>query len=212
MFRPTAEELLNTITHAVGLLLSIAGAAVLLNCVLVEGDAWRCTGCAVYAAALVGVYAASTFSHSASHPKLKRFFRILDQAFIYVLIVATYTPFALTHLRSPWWLLFLAVMWSIALFGFLSKVLIAHRVESVTIWLYLLLGWMPIVAAFPLLAVVPVWPLWWMLMGGICYSLGTIFLMNDHRVPQFHAIWHLFVIAGSAFHFFAILYGVAMVA
>ena len=212
VFRPTADELLNTITHAIGLLLSIAGAVVMLSCVFAEGDAWRCTGCAVYAVALVGVYASSTFSHSASHPPLKRLFRILDQAFIYLLIVATYTPFALAHLRSPWWLLYLGVMWLIALFGFLSKILVAHRVDSVTIGLYLFLGWMPIIAAYPLHDVVPAWSLWWMLIGGICYSLGTVFLMNDHRIPQFHAIWHVFVIAGSAFHFFAILHGVALAA
>ncbi len=211
VLRPTADELLNTITHALGLLLSIAGSAVLLGYVLSQGDVWRCAGCGVYAAALVGLYASSTLSHSASQPNLKRRFRMLDQAFIYLLIVGTFTPFALTYLRSGWWMVFLALMWTIALFGFLSKILIAHRVEAVAVWIYLVLGWMPIIAAVPLMGLVPTMPLWWMLIGGICYTLGTLFLLNDHRVSHFHAVWHLFVIAGSAFHFFAILNSVARV-
>ena len=211
MFRPTADELLNTLTHAAGLLLSIIGAAVMLHCVLDHGDVWRCVGCGIYLASLVGLYACSTLSHSASQPGQKRKFRMLDQAFIYLLIVGTYTPFALAYLRSGWWLAFLAVYWAIGLFGFFSKMLIAHRVESVAIWIYLLLGWMPVIAAFPLVGLVPAIPLWWMLFGGICYSVGTFFLMNDHRTPHFHAIWHIFVIAGSAFHFFAILYSVARI-
>lgn len=211
MLRPAADELLNTITHAVGLLLSILGSAVMIRYVLSQGDVWRCAGCGIYVAALMGVYASSTLSHSASHPNLKRRFRMLDQAFIYLLIVGTYTPFALAYLRSGWWLLFLALLWAIALFGFLSKILIAHRVEAVAVWIYLALGWLPIIAAVPLLGLVPVIPLWWMLFGGLCYSVGTIFLLNDHRIPQFHAVWHVFVIAGSMFHFFAILHSVARV-
>src|SRR5688500_11371782 len=106
VLRPTADEMLNTITHGAGFLLSIVGATVMLRCVLSQGDPWRSAGCGIYAAALVGLYACSTLSHSASQPHLKRRFRMLDQAFIYLLIVGTYTPFALTFLRSGWWLLF----------------------------------------------------------------------------------------------------------
>jgi hemolysin III len=207
---PTADELLNTITHALGLVLSVTGAVFLLACAFDQGDAWRCVGCGVYAVALIGVYASSTLSHSASHPPLKRLFRMLDQAFIYLLIVGTYTPFALAFLRTGWWILFLGLLWTIALFGFLSKILMAHRVDAVAVWIYVLLGWMPIVASAPLIGIVPSWTLWWMLAGGLCYTGGTVFLANDHRVPQFHAVWHLLVIAGSAFHFFAILHAVAI--
>jgi hemolysin III len=210
VLRPTADELLNTITHAIGFLLSIVGATVMLRYVLPQGDLWRSAGCGIYVATLVGLYASSTLSHSASQPHLKRRFRMLDQAFIYLLIVGTYTPFALTFLRSGWWLVFLLFLWTVALFGFLSKILIAHRVEAVAVWIYLLLGWAPIIAAVPLIGMVPVIPLWWMLFGGICYSVGTLFLLNDHRFPQCHAVWHVFVIAGSTFHFFAILHSVAM--
>jgi hemolysin III len=210
LFIPTADELLNTVTHAIGLVLSVVGSAFLLWWVVVQGDAWRCTGCGIYTLALVGVYASSTLSHSASHPDLKRLFRMLDQAFIYLLIVGTYTPFALAYLRTPWWILFLAVLWAIAMFGFLSKILLAHRLEAVTVWLHLLLGWMPVIAAAPLAGVAPAISLWAMLLGGICYTGGTVFLMNDHRIPQFHAVWHLLVVAGSALHFFAIFLAVAV--
>ena len=126
------EEVANTITHGLGFLLSVVGAIAMAIWVLREGDAWRVLGCMIYASSLVTVYAMSTLSHICSAPNLKRFFQMLDQGFIYVLIVATYTPFSLAFLRtSPWWL-FLAVMWTIAMFGFLSKIVLAHRVDAVS--------------------------------------------------------------------------------
>ena len=149
------EEVANTITHGLGFLLSVLGAIALTIWVLREGDAWRLLGCMIYAPSLMTVYAMSTLSHSCSAPNLKRFFQMLDQGFIYLLIVATYTPFSLAFLRtSPWWL-FLAVMWTIAMFGFLSKILLAHRVDAVSIWIYVVLGWMPVVAASSLVGLVP---------------------------------------------------------
>lgn len=206
---PLDGERLNTATHALGVLLSLAGAAIMMTEVRATDDGWRSAGCGIYLFALIGVYANSTLSHSASTPRLKRTFRQLDQAFIYLLIVGTYTPFALTYLRSGWWLAFLAFLWLVAIFGFLSKVLMAHRVEQVAVWIYLALGWLPIISALPLLERVPATGLWWMLIGGLCYTAGTVFLTNDHRVAHFHAAWHLFVIAGSACHFHAILQTVA---
>jgi hemolysin III len=150
VFRPTADELWNTITHACGLVLSLIGAAVMLQWVLASGDRWRCMGCGVYLVSLVGLYASSTLSHSASIPDYKHRFRMLDQAFIYLLIVGTYTPLALVYLRTGWWLVFLGVYWSVALAGAFSKLVVAHRVDAVAIWIYVVLGWMPIVAAAPL--------------------------------------------------------------
>lgn len=209
VLRSQDEELVNTITHGFGLVLSIAGAFVLVAWALVQGDAWRIAGCLVYAAILVATYAASTLSHSSSRPSQKQMFRILDQAFIYLLIVATYTPFALAYLRTTWWLLFLSLMWTVALFGFFSKLLYAYRVEAVSVWTYVVLGWMPIISGPPLLRLVPAAALWWMLIGGVFYTVGTAFLIYDEKVFHFHAVWHLFVIAGSACHFVAILFFVA---
>jgi len=204
MFRPAAGERLNTLTHALGLALSLVGSAFLMTHVVTQSDIWRTLGCGVYAFALVGVYFNSTLSHSATIPRVKRMFRRLDQAFIYLLIVGSYTPFALTYLGSGFWLGFLGFLWVIALVGFVSKVVLAHRVDAVAIWIYLALGWLPIISAPTLLERVPAEGLWWLLAGGVCYTVGTLFLMNDERVVHFHAVWHLFVIAGSVCHFCAI--------
>ena len=204
-----AEELVNTLTHAIGLVLSIGGAITLIIYASSRGDAWRAAGCTVYAAALVAVYTTSTLSHIDLGPRLKRLFRTLDQGFIYLLISGTYTPFALAYLRTGGWWLLLGFMWAVALFGFFSKILFAHRVQAVPIWPYVFLGWVPIIAIRPLLEVVPAAGLCWMLVGGLCYTVGTVFLISDKRQYYFHAIWHVFVLAGSAFHFFAILFFVA---
>ena len=203
------EEAANTMTHGLGFLLSALGAVAMSVWVLRQGDAWRVLGCVIYAPALVTVYAMSTLSHSCSAPDLRRLFRMLDQGFIYLLIVATYTPFSLAYLRTSGWWIFLVIMWSIALFGFLSKILLAHRIDGVAIWIYVVLGWMPVAATTSLVGRLPNAGLWWMLIGGLCYTVGTIFLVNDHRVRHFHALWHLFVIAGSACHFYVIYFYVA---
>ncbi len=204
------EEVANTMTHGLGFLLSVLGAAALTIGVLGKGDAWRVAGCLIYAPSLVAVYAMSTLSHICSDRKLKHFFRTLDQGCIYLLIVGTFTPFSLAFLRTVPWSIFLGVMWTIAILGCYSKVFLAHRIHGVSIWIYIALGWMPIAAARTLIECVPPVGLWLLLVGGLCYTLGTAFLMHDHRVRHFHALWHLFVIAGSTCHFFAILLYVAL--
>ena len=210
MFRPAVGERLNALTHALGFLLSLVGSAVLMMQVVTHNDVWRNLGCGLYTFALVGVYANSTLSHSATIPRWKRMFRRLDQAFIYLLIVGSYTPFAVTHLRSAFWMGFLVFLWSIAVLGFLSKVMMAHRVDAVAVWIYVTLGWLPILSAAAMLERVPAEELSWLLAGGLCYTVGTLFLMNDERVVHFHGAWHLCVIAGSACHFYAIWRVVAL--
>jgi len=149
------DEFANALTHGLGFVLSVVAAIVLVVRVLREGDGWRVLGCLIYSSSLVALYAMSTLSHSCSTPSRKRLFRMLDQGCIYLLIVATYTPFSLAFLRAlPWWL-FLAVLWIIALFGFLSKTLLAHQVDGISIWLYLGLGWLPVVSASSLAGPVP---------------------------------------------------------
>ena len=207
--RTSSAERINTLTHGIGFVLSVIGAAMLLACVFSQGDAWRSTGCGLYAISLVAVYACSTLSHGASRPDLKKLFRGLDQGFIYLLIVGTYTPFSLTYLRTSGWIVFLVLLWGIALAGFVSKVLLAHRVESVSIWIYVILGWLPVIAGVQLIGVVPSAALWWVLLGGLVYTAGTVFLFFDRHIPHLHAIWHIFVITGSALHFFAIWWFVA---
>ncbi|MEX0676729.1 MAG: hemolysin III family protein [Pirellulales bacterium] len=198
------EELVNSITHALGLVLSIVGTAVLLDRVARYGDSLQVVGVSIYGATLVALYAASTLSHSFVRPRLRHFFRTVDQVCIFLLIAGTFTPIALTYFCGGWWwALFLAV-WGLALGGIFFK-LFFTRLQSVSVSAYVLLGWLPIVAIKPIVQIVPGAVLGWVVAGGLLYTLGTLFLMRDDRVPYFHAAWHVFVIAASACHYYAIL-------
>ena len=204
------EEFANAITHGVGLALSVTGAVLMAAVLLSHGDPWRTIGCSVYLASLVAVYATSTLSHSCTKPRWKSFFRSLDQGFIYFLIAATYTPISLTYLRTGVWWLLLGAVWAVALYGFVSKVFFAHRVEAVYVWPYIVLGWLPILSVPKLLSIVDDHTgFLLMLIGGLCYTFGAVFLVCDRKVRHFHAVWHLFVIAGSTCHFLAILLFIA---
>ena len=209
MHRPSREETANWITHAIGIAMSIFAAFILLPRVLADGDWTMTISCVLYLLSLLGVYICSTMSHwySAEYQdgKPRRHFRMLDQAFIYLLIVATYTPFSAAHLHGVWWSSVLGLMWVIAITGFVSKIIFAHRVNSVAIWIYLLLGWIPALSGMPWCADMPSSAIWCIVLGGIVYTIGTVFLFNDHKRWYFHAIWHLFVIAASATHFVGIL-------
>ena len=209
--RSPAEEMVNAFTHGMGLVLSILGGATLMICALAHGDAWRIAGCSVFATTLIAVYAASTLSHSPFQPQRKRLFNRLDQGFIYLLIAGTYTPFSLAYLRTGWWWLLFALMWSLASCGCFTKILLSHRIKNVAVWSYVLLGWVPVFATGSLIERIPAGALWWMLIGGLCYIAGTPFLVFDQRFKRFHfhAIWHLFVIAGSTCNFVPILLYVA---
>jgi hemolysin III len=198
------EEPINAVTHGFGFLASVAGVAWLASLTRANGDLYQQIGMAIYGTSLVAVYAASTLSHMFREPRLRRLFRIVDQACIFLLIAGTFTPVSLTYLRDGlWWLLF-GLIWTIALAGFFSKAIYAHRVDSVSTVLHVSLGWLPASCLKPMIGQVPNGLFGWMLAGGICYTVGTLFLMRDERVPYFHAIWHLLVIAGSALHFWGI--------
>ena len=205
-----AEELANSFTHGVGFVMSLAGAAVMA---VAPGppDGWRMLGCAVYVASLNAVYAMSTLSHIFQAPRLRTIFRSLDQGSIYLLVAGTFTPFSLTYLRTGPWLTLLAMIWAVALWGFFSKVLFAHRVESVNMWPCIIIGAMPFIAIPSLLDAISIEALWWMLAGVGCYIAGLWFWVNDRRVRHFHAVWHVLVIAGSAIHFMGILFFVVQV-
>src|SRR5688572_21629020 len=207
--RSNVEELVHTVTHGLGLVLSIVGAIVLVGRVIAPGDVWRVAGCGVFAMALIAVYAASTLSHGIREPWLRRLFRMLDQGFIYLLIVGTYTPFALEYLRGGWWWVVLAMMWTVALGGLISKILFSHRVDAVSTWTYLALGWIPIVFAPAYVTIIPTAALWWVMVGGLCYTVGTVFLVVDYRRMHFHGIWHVLVLAGSGCHYWAVFLFVA---
>lgn len=199
-----AEEIANTVTHGIGLCLSVIGfVGLLILGSRLQLGLEQLVGITLYGAALIAVFGASTFSHAIQEPRQKQFFRVLDQAVIYCLIAATYTPFILAYMPPERkWLLF-AVVWSLAAVGFLSKALLKHRVEMVAVANYILLGWVPAAAMVNLM---PFNCVMWMLAGGILYTLGALFLTLDQRVPFFHATWHAFVLGASAVHFFSVLH------
>jgi hemolysin III len=207
--RTSREELINTLTHGLGFALAVWGGLVMIWSVLRHGDVWRVTGCGIFAASLAAVYAASTLSHSSTSVRWKSFFRRLDQGCIYFLIVATYTPFGLAYWRTGAGWMLLGGLWTVAFLGFFSKVALAHRVHNMSMWTYIALGWLPLLAVPVMRNRVPLDSIWWMMGGGACYLLGTFFLFYDARVKHFHAIWHLLVIAGSVCHFLGILHSVA---
>jgi hemolysin III len=199
--RSSEEELVNAVTHGLGFVASIAGSLVMMQAVLALGNTQLTIGCALYLASLMAVYAMSMLSHSPTSFRWKLLFRQLDQAFIYLLIVGTYTPYALAYLHGWQWDILMAAMWTVALSGFIAKVFFAHQVHAVPVRSYLVLGWMPIIALPSICYAAPASAIEAIIAGGVCYSIGTYFLRNDDRVRHYHAIWHLCVIAGSACHF-----------
>jgi hemolysin III len=198
------EEIANSVTHGMGLALSLAGLAVLVTLATLRGTAWHIVSCAVYGATLVILYAASTLYHSVRGPRVKRVLRILDHSAIYLLIAGTYTPFALVTLRGAWgWSLF-GVVWGMALVGILWKIWFVDRFVVVSTTVYLLMGWLAVIAAKPLLAALPAGGIAWILAGGLCYTAGVVFF-GWKKLPYAHTVWHVFVVTGSVCHFLAVL-------
>jgi len=198
------EEIANSITHGVGALLAVAGVAVLVTLSARRGTAWHVVACAVFGASLVLLYLASTLYHAISAPRAKRVFRLLDHTGILFLIAGTYTPFTLVTLRGPWgWSLF-GVVWGLAALG-VALELLAPRRRTAAVALYLLMGWAVVIAARPLLSAMSAGGVRLLVLGGLAYTLGVVFYVW-RRMPYHHALWHGFVLLGSAAHFFAVLY------
>ena len=210
MDRPTREEFINGLTHAVGTVMSVIGVAWLCTRIVPENDIPKTIACVVYGVALIAVYYSSSMSHWEPNESRKLFYRRLDQAFIYILIVGSFTPFSVVYLSGAYYSFLLGTMWAIATVGFASKLWLGHRLQSVSIWVYLGLGWMTTLAFVPWLigvgpgSTVPAGCVWMIVAGGVFYSAGTWFLYQDKKHWYFHAIWHAFVMLGSAIHFWAI--------
>src|SRR5262245_58301957 len=202
------EERLNAITHGLGFAVSAAAVAYLLAMVVEAGGWLRLAGCGVYGASLLLMYATSTGLHAAKCPKLKLRFQLCDHVSIYLLIAGTYTPFLVSLMQNPVGLALLTSVWSLAAAGILIKVQNAHRLGDTSPLPCLGLGWLVLIAFKPLMAAVPAGGIGLLLVGGVSYSIGMIFFCFDDK-PYFHAIWHVFVIAGTGFHFLAITMYVA---
>jgi hemolysin III len=199
-----SEERANALTHSLGLLLSLVGIPGLVVLAARHGDAWHVVSCSVYGAALIVLYAASTLYHFTRTASWKRFFRVADHACIYLLIAGTYTPFTLVMLSSGWgWTLF-GLVWGFAALGIGFKVFGTGRYELVSTATYVAMGWVALVATKPLLEQLPPGCLAWLLAGGITYTVGVVFYAFD-RTPFLHAVWHLFVLGGSACHYVAVV-------
>lgn len=208
-YRLSTDELVNSVTHGVGLVLSIAGFATLVTLAAMRGGAWRIVSCAIYGSTLLCLYAASTFYHSIRSRRLKRVLRVCDHSAIYLLIAGTYTPFLVVNLRGGWgWSLF-GVVWGLAMAGILFKVWFVEHFPALSTAVYLLMGWLAIVAVKPMLTRVPHDGLLWLLAGGVLYTVGVVFFAWK-KVPYNHAIWHGFVLAGSTCHYFAVLCSVIL--
>lgn len=202
------SETLNQWTHGFGWALSVVGAAVMLRAVCLDADFWRIVACVVYGVSLIGVYAASTLSHSFIDADVRNRYRMLDQMCIFLHIVGGFTAFALVHLRSGTWWALLALMWVYAVAGIVARSRSGAR--SLSIWWYLPLGWLPILALPYAWQISGPTGVGLILLGGLTYTGGTWFLSNDHRHPYFHATWHVCVIGGSLVHYCFLLRYVAL--
>lgn len=199
------EEIANAISHGVGCALSIAAIPILVVAAAREGTAANIVGASIFGSTLVLLYLTSTLYHAMPLGRAKRVFRTLDHAAIFLLIAGSYTPFTLGVLSGAWgWSIF-GVVWAFALFGVVLKVVTGSKHKRLSLVLYLGMGWLIVVAAKPLVTLVPFWGLFWLAAGGGAYTLGTVFYATDKR-RYHHFIWHLFVLTGSICHFFAALY------
>ncbi|MGE5345546.1 MAG: PAQR family membrane homeostasis protein TrhA [Acidithiobacillales bacterium] len=199
------EEIANAVTHGVGAGIFAAGAALLVTMAALRGDARHVVACSVYAATLVLFYTISTLYHAVRGPRVKRVFRILDHAAIYLLIAGTYTPFVLVTLRGAWgWSLF-GLVWGLAVLGIVFKSLWTGRLPVLSTALYVVMGWCIVVAWKPLVAALPPGGVAWLVAGGLVYSAGVVFYALDRSFHWAHPVWHVFVLAASACHFIAVL-------
>jgi hemolysin III len=198
------EELAHSITHGIGLLAAIAGLVVLVVLAVGTHDPWRIAACVIYASTLVLLYAASTLYHALSSTRARHVFQVLDHSAIFLLIAGTYTPFALVSLRGPWGWTLLTIVWSLAVIGVTMKAVFGPRWPIVSTALYVGMGWTVVIAVKPLVAHVPPVGIAWLLAGGLAYTGGVLFYAWT-RLRYSHAIWHLFVLAGSVCHYIAVV-------
>jgi hemolysin III len=199
------EEIANSISHGLALVAALVGATYLILQAARHGDARFVVGASIFAATMILLYLSSTLYHALPVGKAKRIFRVIEHSAIFLLIAGTYTPFTLGVLRGAWgWTLF-GLVWSLAAAGVALKVFNkgAHPVLSTTN--YLMMGWLVVIAVDPMTARIPTAGLLWLIAGGVAYTAGVAFFALDSRLKYGHLIWHLFVMAGTACHYFAVL-------
>lgn len=199
------EEIANSVIHGVGILLAIAGFGVLTAFSALHGTAAHIVGCSVFGATLILLYTTSTLYHSIPLAGAKRVLRALDHSAIYLLIAGTYTPFSLVNLRGPWGWSLLGLIWTLAILGIVTRVLLGRKRTWLSVAFYIAMGWTVLIAIEPLVANVAPGGIRLLVAGGVVYTAGTVFYLW-RKLPYHHAIWHVFVLLGSIFHFFAVLF------
>lgn len=199
------EELANSLTHGLGTLLGVTALVVLLTISTMHGTASHIISSAIYGSSLIMLYGASTLYHAIQSPNSKKILQKIDHSSIFILIAGTYTPFTLVNLSGAWGWSLLGLIWGLAFFGVILELATKKRYKKTSIALYLLMGWLIIVAIKPMIENVETGGLLLLLSGGIVYSLGIIFYVWK-SFPFNHAVWHLFVLTGSTLQFFAVFY------
>lgn len=204
-----SEEIMNAITHGIGVGLSIAGLVILVVFASKYGDAWKIVASAIYGASMIMLYTASTLYHSLSKTKAALKLNMFDHISIYYLIAGSYTPFMLVNLRGGWgWSIF-GVVWACAIAGTVLKIIYGNSLRKVSTIIYLAMGWMIVIAIYPFIKNVDTGGIILVVAGGLAYSIGVIFY-KWKSLPFNHAIWHLFVLAGTVLQFFAVLFYVVL--
>ena len=200
--RLSLEEILNAVTHGVGTAMAVVALVGMLLLYYDEGT-WHVTSCIIYGISLILLYLASTLYHSFTNEKLKSIFKFIDHAAIYVLIAGNYTPFTLIPLHGEvGWTIF-GIVWSLAAAGIVFQIFCVKKFKVLGTLCYLAMGWFAVVMIRPLLGLLPIEAIYWMIAGGVFYTVGAVFYLVK-KIPYNHAIWHLFVLAGSIAHFVAI--------
>lgn len=198
------EEIANSIIHGLGIGLGVAALVILVAYAAIDGSGYKLASAIVFGVALVLEYTASTLYHSFPQPNVKHVFKLLDHAGIYLLIAGSYTPFCLVTIREDggWWLF--GIVWGLAVIGIATEAFWAYRPRWLSAAVYLGMGWLVIVAIRPVVANLDTAGLWLLVAGGLAYTVGTIFYVMK-KIPYMHAVWHVWVLAGSVLHFLAIL-------
>lgn len=202
------EEAINSISHGIGLFAAIAGTPILIVHAAHYGNVGYIVGSSIFATTMILLYLASTLYHAWPQTPLKNHFCVIDHSMIYLLIAGTYTPFTLGVLHGAWgWTLF-GMIWGLAAIGLTLKVFNKIKHPVISTGLYLVMGWLILIAIKPMYALMPARGLLWLLAGGICYTVGVAFFATDGRLRYGHLTWHVFVLGGTVCHYLAVWYAI----
>ena len=203
------EEIFNSITHGIGALLSIAALVILVAFASINGDVIQIISFSIYGFTLFFLFTSSTLYHSIFHEKSKQVFRVLDHIAIYLVIAGSYTPIALVAMKGTWgWIIFVLI-WSMAAMGIILKIFTINQSKYLSTFLYIIMGWLIVIASKPMMNTLPPGLFMWLLLGGLIYTLGIVFYICK-KIPFNHGIWHIFVLGGTIIHYLGILFHLAL--